>query len=157
LELLRIGGSAPQTNEVMPSIYRCRPTPSLVKLRRLKQPGPVVPFGELTRGGAMGASLCFHVDQDWDGPVVRLHGEIDLATVGPLHDHLLHERDDAVLTIDFSGVTFMDSSGVNLLTQLQHRVREQNGKLMLYGMGPNQMRILKALGLVDYFDSIVPD
>jgi anti-anti-sigma factor len=104
----------------------------------------------------MADTLVFEVGEGWDGPVVRLAGEIDLATIGPLRDLLL-AVDDAVLTVDFCDVTFMDTTGANLLVTLQRRVRERGGKLVVYGMRPNQVGVLAALGLVDYFDSIVPD
>ncbi len=79
-----------------------------------------------------------------------------MATVGSVRDHLL-ALDDVILTLDFCEVTFMDSSGVNLLVQMQQRFRERGGKLVLYGLQPSQMRVLSAAGLADFFDCVVPD
>jgi anti-anti-sigma factor len=105
---------------------------------------------------AVTETLAFHLVTGWDGPVLRLSGEIDIATVGPIRDHLL-ALDDAILTLDFCDVTFMGAAGVNLLVQLQRRLRERGGKLVLYGIQPNQMRVLAALELADFFDCVVPD
>jgi anti-anti-sigma factor len=82
---------------------------------------------------------------------------LDLGTVGPLSDHLLVCRHDRVLTIDFSDLTFMDSTGMNLLVKVQQHMRDAGGKLVLYGIRPAQRIALDAVGLLDYFDSIVPD
>jgi anti-sigma B factor antagonist len=105
----------------------------------------------------MADGFVFHVEEDGDGPVVRLHGELDLATVGPLSDYLLLGPHDQVFTMNFCEVTFMDSTGINLLVTLQHHIRDQGGKLVLYGMRPAQLRALESIGLLDYFDNIIPD
>ena len=86
----------------------------------------------------MADTLVFHLAPGWDGPVVRLSGEIDMATVGPVRDQRV-AVDDAIVTLDFCDVTFMDSTGVNLLVQMQHRLRKRGGKLVLYGLQPSQM------------------
>ena len=104
----------------------------------------------------MAETLVFQLAPGWDGPVVRLSGEIDMATVGPVRDYLL-ALDDLILTLDFCDVTFMDSTGINLLVQLQRRSHERGGKLVLYGLQPSQMRVLAAAGLADFFDCLVPD
>jgi anti-sigma B factor antagonist len=88
--------------------------------------------------------------------VVRLSGELDLATVGPVRDYLLG-LDDSIVTLDFCGVTFIDSTGVKLLVQLQEGLRERGGKLVLYGIQPEQRRVLDAVGVVDFFDCMIPD
>lgn len=104
----------------------------------------------------MADTLVFQIAPGWDGPIVRLSGEIDMATVVPFRDHLL-ALDDAIITLDFCDVTFMDSSGVNLLVRLQRQLRERGGKLVLYGVQPSQIRVLAAVGLVEFFDCVVPD
>lgn len=104
----------------------------------------------------MTEALTLHLVSGWDGPVLRLSGDIDIATVGPIRDHLL-ALEDAILTLDFCDVSFMGAAGVNLLVQVQGRLRERGGKLVLYGIQPNQMRVLAVLGLADFFDCMVPD
>ena len=96
------------------------------------------------------------VEQDGQGPIVRVTGEIDLQTVDRLRECLLGFS-DPVVTVDFRGVSFMDGIGMNALVAAQQRVRERGGKFVLYGVRPSQMRALDAVDLTTYFDSIVPD
>jgi anti-sigma B factor antagonist len=49
-------------------------------------------------------------------------GEMDLATVPQLHDALmvvLRDGEPHVIHVDLSGVTFMDSTGINELVHLR--------------------------------------
>ena len=103
----------------------------------------------------MGDTLVIRTDEDAAGPVVRLAGEIDLATTDELRE-CLFTLADPIVTVDFCGVTFMDCVGVNVLTAVQRRVRERGGKLVLFGVRPHQMRMLQLLGMTDYFDCMVP-
>ncbi len=47
----------------------------------------------------------------------RLEGELDMATAGGLTELLLTAPGDAPLVLDFSGVSFMDSSGLRALLE----------------------------------------
>jgi anti-anti-sigma factor len=79
-----------------------------------------------------------------------------MATVFPVREYLLG-LDDPLVTLDFCDVTFMDTTGVKLLVVLQGRIRARGGKLVLYGVQSNQIRVLDVLGLSDYFDCMVPE
>jgi anti-sigma B factor antagonist len=96
------------------------------------------------------------VDEGVDGPVVRVRGELDMATCPQLRERLL-ELTDRMVTLDFAAVTFMDSSGTGVLVEAQKRIREDGGKLVLYGLGAQLLRVLEITGLGDHFDSLVPD
>ena len=50
------------------------------------------------------------VEENGQGPVVWVSGELDLATAPLLRD-CLDDCDGQRVTVDFSGVTFMDSRG----------------------------------------------
>ena len=104
----------------------------------------------------MADAFAFQVAHGANGLIARLGGDIDMGTVGPVRDYLL-ALDDPIVTLDLCDVTFMHSSGVNLLVNLQRRLRDRAGKLVLYGVQPSQIRVVDALGLADYFDSMVPD
>jgi len=70
-----------------------------------------------------GPSNMLHIDTDVrsDGVVVAVAGEIDLATaddmVSQVAGHLAGSP--ATLTIDFAGVRFCDSAGINALVRLR--------------------------------------
>jgi anti-sigma B factor antagonist len=64
------------------------------------------------------------VHTDGARPVVRIVGEIDMAsvaTVRPVVDELIAQKPER-LRFDLSGVTFMDSSGLSLLVAAVQRV-----------------------------------
>ncbi len=104
----------------------------------------------------MADTFGFQAGYSSDGLIVRLGGDIDMATVGPLREYLFG-LDDPIVTLDFCDVTFMDTTGVNLLVGLQRRLRERGGKLVLYGLHASHIHVFEVLGLADYFDSMVPD
>jgi anti-sigma B factor antagonist len=100
----------------------------------------------------------FHlqIERDADGPVVRLSGELDLMT-SPDLDRCLRELTDPVVTIDFTGVKFIDSTAIEVLVGAQRRMRDEAGKLILFGLRPFQLYLLDILGLAGFFDSVVPN
>jgi anti-sigma B factor antagonist len=66
----------------------------------------------------------FHIDVRDRGNllVLALHGELDLATADDVRAAIAeHGADRAALVLDLRGLTFMDSSGINLLVRLHAR------------------------------------
>jgi anti-sigma B factor antagonist len=83
------------------------------------------------------------VERNGHGPVVRVSGEIDIATAPMLRERL-DSLDGQAVTIDFSAVTYMDSSGVNLLVAAVKRAHDGGGVApILRGVQPRQMRIFE--------------
>jgi anti-sigma B factor antagonist len=67
-------------------------------------------------------------------PVLHLSGEVDLATLPTLHDHLTRALGDlrgATLLIDLDGVSALDDTGLGLLLGAAGRAREQAGDVVL--------------------------
>ncbi|MEU6867705.1 STAS domain-containing protein [Streptomyces sp. NPDC046876] len=88
-----------------------------------------------------------HVRTHPDKTVVTLAGEIDLDTSSqvteataalPLEGH--------VLVLDLSGVTFMDSTGLNLLLALRARAQAEGGRLELTGVPRQALHVLELTG-----------
>lgn len=52
---------------------------------------------------------------------LALEGELDMATADELRDRLNGAASNGHLELDFSGVTFMDSSGLRVLLELAQR------------------------------------
>src|SRR3954451_5595553 len=66
----------------------------------------------------------FDIDVDDDGSllVLRLRGELDLATVPAVHEAVArHCTGRKALVVDLRDLEFMDSSGLRLMIQLQGR------------------------------------
>jgi anti-anti-sigma factor len=87
---------------------------------------------------------------DGDGAVLEVNGEVDLATVEQFRAALLDAQRSERVVVDLSGVTFMDSAGVNALVGAYHR-KLPNGELRLVGMRSNVQRVFEITGLLALF------
>ena len=50
-------------------------------------------------------------------------------------------------TLDFSGVSFMDSSGIAVVIHTLRAMRELDGRVELTGIPPQAMKVLRAAGI----------
>jgi anti-anti-sigma factor len=68
-----------------------------------------------------------------DGRVLVLAGELDLSSVSALSERVNSELDGSitVLTLDLSELTFMDSTGLRLLIELDQRASKGEWTLTL--------------------------
>ena len=81
---------------------------------------------------------------------VRLTGEIDHFRAKMIkkavEDELL--RTGAInIAFDFSGISFMDSSGVGLILGRYKTVKALGGRIVLFGMRPGIERIIRMSGI----------
>jgi stage II sporulation protein AA (anti-sigma F factor antagonist) len=73
---------------------------------------------------------------------LQLHGEVDHHGAKLLIGRIEQEIEQALplhLALDFSGVSFMDSSGIAVVMRCRQRMRELGGSLTLQKL-PNQPR-----------------
>lgn len=84
-----------------------------------------------------------------DPVLVRLVGEIDLLAVPRLRSALLPLSSQSV-EIDCTGVTFLDSSGVNLLLGQVRRSHQAGGQLRIIHLPPCVLRVLEIVGALEY-------
>jgi anti-sigma B factor antagonist len=88
--------------------------------------------------------------------IVAVEGEIDVSTA-----HALDEALQAVMAssgraiVDFSGVRFMDSTGLSVLMRAQHDQPAPGGKLRLAALPDRVMRLLSVTKLDSVF-SVYP-
>ncbi|MFB6633616.1 STAS domain-containing protein [Streptomyces sp. NPDC056362] len=79
--------------------------------------------------------------------VIAVAGELDLTSCPVLEDAACQAMAGGMpLRLDMAGVTFMDSSGLNLLLMLRRRLMEGGGRLELTGVGEAPMRVLTLTG-----------
>lgn len=81
---------------------------------------------------------------------VRMEGELDHNNAEMVRNSVEKEiRRTGALNIafDFSGVSFMDSSGIGLVMGRFKTVSSLGGKIILYGMNSNIERIMKMSGI----------
>ena len=74
-------------------------------------------------------------------------GELDMATAGILRDATQHLAGN--VTIDFSDVTFCDSSGIAALVGLYHRLDATGHRVRVVNVHPAIARVFELCGLVE--------
>ncbi|GGR00841.1 hypothetical protein GCM10010280_55990 [Streptomyces pilosus] len=81
--------------------------------------------------------------------VVAVRGEIDHDVKDQLRTALLVQDDavPALIVAELSGVTFMDSSGINALVAAHVRMRAAGGLLRIAGARPRVRFVLEVAGL----------
>ncbi|WP_282793604.1 STAS domain-containing protein [Streptomyces sp. CC224B] len=88
-----------------------------------------------------------------DGTVIAVTGELDIRTcprveeataVLPVGNKTLH--------LDLSGVSFMDSMGLNLLLRLRNRIHGSGGHLVLAGVQAQPCAVLRLTEAHALFD-----
>ncbi|MGW0335581.1 STAS domain-containing protein [Streptomyces sp. NPDC003011] len=85
--------------------------------------------------------------------VLALAGEIDYTTAGIFHQALTAQDGSARFTVvDFGDVTFMDSSGINVLVAANNAARTRGGWLRLADVPTPVLDVLHIVGL----DDVIP-
>ncbi|WP_232542891.1 STAS domain-containing protein [Streptomyces sp. QHH-9511] len=76
--------------------------------------------------------------------VIAVAGEVDLTTIPAIEEAaLVVPPGGGTLHLELSGVSFMDSSGLNLLLRLRRRMHTQSGRLMLSGLQDQPASLLR--------------
>ena len=93
--------------------------------------------------------LLMRSQRDGDVHTITLSGELDLAGAGDVQAELerVEATDAGSITIDLSGLTFMDSTGVRLLISAQARSRADAGRLTLRRGPAAVQRVLELSGV----------
>ncbi len=81
---------------------------------------------------------------------VLLEGELDHHGAKGLMqrlDQLIETELPLHLTLDFSGISFMDSSGIAVVMRCRQRMREAGGHIRLCKAGPQPRKVLEAAGI----------
>jgi stage II sporulation protein AA (anti-sigma F factor antagonist) len=86
--------------------------------------------------------------------VVSLRGEIDLDVKDQISRALLSgsESTPTRIVADLSGVTFLDSSGINVFIATYRHVSGAGGWLRIAGAQPSVLRVLQLVGVDTIID-----
>jgi anti-sigma B factor antagonist len=86
--------------------------------------------------------------------VVRVSGEVDLATVPALEQALLgvERQPHGRVIVDLGCCTFLDSTGLRALVGIRERLERSNRRLALVLYTPGALRILQVTGLDERFE-----
>ena len=106
------------------------------------RPDPVAAHG--VRGG-----LDIHSERGGKTHRLAPSGELDIASAAALERELLRvEQTDACnVTLDLSGLTFMDGAGVHVLLRADARSRQNGARLHLIPAPPHVQRVLAIVGV----------
>jgi anti-anti-sigma factor len=95
----------------------------------------------------------FRIESELVADVARVLpiGELDMATVGQIDEHLseLHGAGFRNLVLDLRGLTFMDSSGLNLVLRWDAYARENGIDFAVIPGDAEVHRIFEITGVVD--------
>jgi len=89
------------------------------------------------------------------GALARIYGRIDIDSSPVLRDHFvaLFEAPHAkVVSIDLSGVTHIDSSGVATLIEALRIARSHNAEVRLQGLEGRLLQLFQSTGILSLFN-----
>jgi anti-sigma B factor antagonist len=100
-----------------------------------------------------GASIAFSGRTNGDTGVLRVDGELDAAAAPELQAQCteLMRRGARTLVLELDGTTFLDSSGLGALLEVERELREGGGELLLRAPHSSVVRLLEITGLADHF------
>ncbi|TQN27519.1 SpoIIAA-like anti-anti-sigma regulatory factor [Haloactinospora alba] len=81
--------------------------------------------------------------------IVKVEGDLDIATAGDLHEHVLSDVDThgPWMILDLSELDFMDSSGLNVIINAYRAVTERGGSLALAAPNERVTKVVRLVGL----------
>lgn len=108
---------------------------------------------------ASAASFIAHVESGRGAARIALSGELDIATVPVLEDHLAHVETDGVaaITLDLRELTFIDTMGLRAFIAARERAKANGRRLILAGAGQPVRRLIELTGtefLLDDQDAV---
>ncbi len=94
--------------------------------------------------------MVIRMDTAPDGVTVWLSGELDHHAARQLREQIdaaVSRTEAKLLRLDFSGVGFMDSSGIGLIMGRFRMMQARGGRLLVVGASERLLRVMKLAGL----------
>ena len=123
------------------------------------------PRGSMEAKGSMGSmgaeplqlELSCQVDGDGN-QIVSVVGELDIATAEQAYVYISDVIDawPAPVSVDLSGLTFCDASGLGVLARTARHARQAGRQLRLTAARPSLLKIMRITGLDRAFPELVP-
>jgi anti-sigma B factor antagonist len=90
--------------------------------------------------------------------VVTVTGELDIATAEQAYSYISDVIDGlpAPVTVDLSGLTFCDASGIGALVRIARHARQTGRQVMLTSVRPSVLKIMRITGLDRAFPELSP-
>jgi stage II sporulation protein AA (anti-sigma F factor antagonist) len=86
---------------------------------------------------------------------VKIFGELDLKIVDELRlelDEIINGSDKKLLILDFTGVDFIDSSGLGVILGRYKRFKIREGKIIIINPNANVKRVLELSGIMNVIE-----
>jgi anti-sigma B factor antagonist len=104
-----------------------------------------------------GANLEISVDQLGNGAIVRPSGRINVDCSPDLRDRLLamlsSEPLPRAITVDLSGVSYIETSGIATLIEALKIARHRQVTFCLQGLGGPVLRLFEVTGVLSLFEA----
>ncbi|BCB05713.1 STAS domain-containing protein [Bacillus sp. KH172YL63] len=96
------------------------------------------------------------VKKEWKGKtlILELHGILDISTTGSIEPYLEDLEDVNALVFDFSGLTFIDSTGIGSIMNAIYLSNEKHFKLQLQGVNEMTHQVFEIVGLYQILDAL---
>jgi anti-sigma B factor antagonist len=90
--------------------------------------------------------------------VVSVTGELDIATADQAYAYISEVIDSgpAAVSVDLSGLTFCDASGLGVLAKIARHARQAGRQLKLTSARPSLLKIMRLTGLDGAFPELRP-
>jgi stage II sporulation protein AA (anti-sigma F factor antagonist) len=80
---------------------------------------------------------------------IRIEGELDLAVAPQLEEAIDRAEDGKSVLLNLEACEFIDSTGIAVIVNTHHRLKEQGRGLVVYGVDGQVLRVLSISGLVE--------
>jgi anti-anti-sigma factor len=99
-------------------------------------------------------AFLIQVFQSAEVTVIRLKGELDLATAPQLRHELAECANPGVgrIVLDLAELTFMDSVGLSILVAGHKKLKELGGTLVIQHTNARVQRVIEISGLTEFFN-----
>ena len=90
------------------------------------------------------------IKNDNGAAIARLSGEIDHHNAGALRqriDEAVTHRQPEILSLDFAGVSFMDSSGIGLVMGRYRLIENTGCQFYITNLSPHAYKVMQLAGL----------
>jgi anti-sigma B factor antagonist len=110
-----------------------------------------------TRVETVQLELSCRTDDD-GSQVISVRGELDVATAEQAYTYISEVIDcwPAPVSVDLSGLTFCDASGLGALARIARHARQAGRPLRLVSARPSLLKIMRITGLDGTFPELYP-
>jgi len=130
-----------------------RTSPVLAPVPAIATP---VPLGAVPRQADQAEPVQLELSRQ--GQVIRVTGELDIATAEKAYSYIsdIIDGGPAPVTVDLSGLTFCDASGLGVLARIARHAKQAGRQLKLSSARPSLLKLMRLTGLDVNFPELLP-